>query len=248
MLRGLHHSPTIISAAVLIAACVALVLPGVSSAQNRVTDSVMRTPPTTRTDSIRANSALIGSSLCQIQGDSPNPIQAVRDCELSWAPGPTPAAQRTVDSTSVVVGNWQGLIQTDRITEQKNVHFLLRATDATLPRAVSLMVRCRKGKLDAYVDTRQVLGGDRAHKVTVRFGTEPPEDQEWLGGADSTTLFLSGDQKKVQAFVRKLANYRSFTIQVQSYHAWPQGFEFALDGIDWVSAQLWSGCKPGGAD
>jgi len=235
---------------VITGACLVLVLADVSSAQDRVADSVLKATKH-RMDSLRMGDRLGWNSPNLPRGDFLNgsaPAVITAD-EVAQVPAPTVdlsapltvPSLATVDSVPVVVGNWRGVIETNRLTMQKDVTFFLASADAAVAGAATLALRCRKGKLDAYVDTEQVLG--ESHKVRVRLGTDPPEHQEWLAGADSTTVLVPGDEKKVQEFVRKLTDYTRLAIQVQPDRASTRAFIFDLAGIAVVDAQLKTACK-----
>jgi hypothetical protein len=164
-------------------------------------------------------------------------------CELRRVPTPTFVDVATVNGTVIGVGNWRRVIEADPNAAQTNLTFVLLATDATGPGAAGFQLQCGKGTLHAFIETQQSLNPGYADNVTVRFGTDALEGQQWFAEGDSTTLVVSGDQKRVRAFVSKLANYTHLAIQVQPHQASPRTLTFDLAGIEVVGAQLLAACK-----
>ena len=152
-----------------------------------------------------------------------------------------------VDTIDVIVGGWQGLIEAHHLPARRDVVFAL-AAEGGVPtsRPASLTLRCRKGTLDASLETQQSVARVAARAVTVRFGPQTPQPQTWARGRDHTTLMVPGDQAHVRAFLDELGSHGRLTIEVaRSPTLPPSAFTFNLEGIPVVVAELESACVVG---
>jgi len=226
----------------VIIACLSVVLAGVSGAQDSAAVSVAKTTDWSRQDFIRAESARLGSTICLPRGDFPGGtgVSALTACELWRVPKPT---YDDASGTVVGPGNWHGVIEADPKSGATTLTFVLPATDVPGAGAGRFLIQCRTGKLHAFVEAQQPLNLGNGDNVTVLFGTDALEGQQWFAASDSTTLVVSGDQKRVRSFVGKVANYSRLTIQARPHQAEPRTLMFDLAGIEVVSAQLLAGCK-----
>lgn len=148
---------------------------------------------------------------------------------------------RELPSGSKMIENWLVSVETDPISDQKGVTFMLEAEGATRIDTPSLIIRCKRGELDAYVAPDEYLG-DGNNRVTIRFGSEPPVQQRWSESSNHTALFHPGGRTAVEAFVRKLAQYDRVAMQVTPYQKAPMAMVFDLAGIAQVSQELWGIC------
>lgn len=159
------------------------------------------------------------------------------------AAGPSPASVGELAPGVKRLGGWIVTVKVDPITDQKGASFVLWAEGADRIDTPSLIIRCIRGKLEAYVSPDKYLG-DRNTLVILRFGSEAPIAESWSESSDNTALFHPGRDPEIAAFVRKLSLYERLVIQVSPYNEAPMAMEFALAGIDQVNQELWSMCNP----
>ncbi len=228
-----------IGGTLVMVAQLSLVCVGVSGAQDSAVSAVAPSMDWSRRDSIRAESARLSTSICHPQrGDFP--VSAVTACEQWRVPIPTSVDD---NGTAVGVGNWRGVIEVDPKSGGTSLTFILPTTDVTGPEAGRLLIQCRNGKLHAFIEAQQPFNLGNGDRVTVLFGTEALEGQQWFAASDSTTLVVFGDQKRVRSFVGKVAHYSRLTIQVRPRQAASRTLTFDLAGIEVVSAQQLTACK-----
>jgi hypothetical protein len=181
-------------------------------------------------------------SVCQVRGDFPN-VSQVSDCQVSLVPVPVSVLRKGGgDPISIAVGGWKGVIEAEATTGRKSVQFFLAATGDVERQATTLELRCRGGRLDAYIHSPVMATRGYARKIAVRFGAGPLETEHWLVAVDDTTFATAGDKSKAERFIRKLANVSSLTVQVTPDVS-PQPIIFELAGIMVVDAQLEDACK-----
>jgi hypothetical protein len=106
-----------------------------------------------------------------------------------------------------------------------------------------LFIRCKRGDLDVFVAPDEYLGSDN-DRVILRFGSEAPVKERWTTSSNHGSLFVPGNREKVEAFVRKLAQYDRLAIQVQPCEKVPRSMVFQLAGIAQVNQKLWAICPP----
>jgi len=141
------------------------------------------------------------------------------------------------------VGNWTVSRETDPISDQKGVTFLLEAEGGGLFDTRNLIIRCKRGELDLYVSPHEYLG-EGNDQITIRLGTDAPVEERWSGSSDHTALFHPGDRAAIEAFVRSLARYDRAAFQVNPYDKAPLSMVFRLAGIAQVTQELWATCPP----
>jgi hypothetical protein len=151
------------------------------------------------------------------------------------------SSPRELPAGAKVMGNWAMSIENDPITDQKGVTFIVQAEGASAFRPPTLIVRCKRGELDAFVSTSEYLG-DGNNRITIRFGNEPALEQRWTASSDHTALFHPGDRAEVEEFVRKLAQYDRVAVQVTPYEKGPVAMVFNLAGIGIVNQELLAIC------
>ncbi|HEV8264900.1 MAG TPA: type VI secretion system-associated protein TagO [Gemmatimonadales bacterium] len=156
----------------------------------------------------------------------------------------TSRAPTSVPADATRIDDWVVSVDVDPITDRKGVTFMLLAEGANQIDTPTLIIRCTRGELDAYVAPDQYLGSDN-NEVVIRFGTEEPVRQRWSTSSNHTALFYPGGRSKVEEFVRKLAQYERVAIQVTPYSKSPMAMVFNLAGIGQVNQQLWTICPPG---
>jgi hypothetical protein len=227
--------------------CLFLVLAEVSSAQDHPADSIAKTTDWSRRDSIRAELARPGNTECQVRGDFRERFSPLTACEMSRVPVPTGMGLYRV-------GEWRWIVHTSPKSDRLDAIFILPVTNAAPPHTGAFVLMCEHGILRARLDPERPLEHVYADVVTVQFGTEPPEEQrwfagppkgqQWVAGADSTTLYVSRDQKTVRAFVRKLANYQRFLFRVRPHEGAQRTLAFDQGDEGLVSAQMMlAGCN-----
>lgn len=145
------------------------------------------------------------------------------------------------DDGDRILGGWVMSVTTDPITDRKDVTFMLPAEGANGIDTPALVIRCLRGNLEAVVAPDAYLSDDN-DEVTIRFGSEPPIKERWSEASNHSALFVPGGRAKVQTFIRKLAGYTRFVIQVQPYQKLPKALVFNLDGIQQVNSELWPMC------
>jgi len=141
------------------------------------------------------------------------------------------------------IGKWIVSRETDPISDQKGVTFVLEAEGGGLFDTRNLIIRCKRGELDVYLSPHEYLGEDN-DQITIRLGTDAPIEQRWSGSSDHTALFHPGDRAAIEAFVRSLARYDRAAFQVSPYDKAPLSMVFRLDGIGQVTQELWAICPP----
>lgn len=159
---------------------------------------------------------------------------------------PKPAPRDTVRARPTGagrIGKWIASRETDPISDQKNVTFMLEAEGGGLFDTRSLIIRCRNGELDLYVAPHEYLGQDNT-TITIRLGTEAPFEEDWTGSGDHTALFHPGDRGEIEAFVRRLTRYDRVAFQVTPYSKAPLSMVFRLAGIAQLAQELWTTCPP----
>jgi len=144
------------------------------------------------------------------------------------------------------IGKWIASRETDPISDQKGVTFMLEAEGGGLFDTRSLIIRCKRGELDLYVAPHEYLGQDN-DVITIRLGTDAPFEEHWTGSGDHTALFNPGDRTEIETFVRTLARYDRVAFQVTPYGKAPLSMVFRLAGIPQVTRELWATC-PAQAD
>jgi hypothetical protein len=150
-----------------------------------------------------------------------------------------------VEDGDRVLGRWLMSVKTDPITDRKDVTFILPAQGANGLDTPVMVVRCLRGRLEAYVDSDEYLS-DRNNEATIRFGSDSPLTERWGESSDHTALFVPGARRGTEAFLRKLAAYARFVVQVTPYQKLPKALVFELEGIDQVMAELWPMCPATG--
>ena len=153
----------------------------------------------------------------------------------------TRASRQEVPTRGKTIGNWLMSIENDPITDQKGVVFALRAEGANDFNPPTLLIRCQRGELDAFVSTSEYLG-DGNGDVTIRLGSEPAVQEKWTQSSNHTALFHPGERAEVEAFVRHIAQYDRIAFQVTPYEKGPVAMVFKLAGIGQVNQQLWAIC------
>src|SRR5207249_3913967 len=108
---------------------------------------------------------------------------------------------RELPASTRMIENWAVSVETDPITDQKGVTFMLRAEGANQINTPTLIIRCKRGDLDVLVAPDRYLG-DGNNRVTIRFGTEPPVQERWTESSAHTALFHPGSRARVEEFVR----------------------------------------------
>jgi len=141
------------------------------------------------------------------------------------------------------IGKWVVSRETDPISDQKGVTFMLEAEGGGLFETRSLIIRCKRGELDLYVAPHEYLG-DGNDEITIRLGTDTPVEERWTESSDHTALFHPGERAEIEAFVRNLARYDRAAFQVNPYDKAPMSMVFRLAGMTQVSQELSATCPP----
>jgi hypothetical protein len=141
------------------------------------------------------------------------------------------------------IENWMVKVETDPMTDQKQISFLLQAENSTTTDTPTLAIRCKRGELDVIVAPDEYLGSDN-DKVTLRWGAESPVKESWSPASTHRALFVPGGRVKVENFVRRLANYNHLVIEVRPYEQGPRTMVFPLAGAPQVNQELWAVCPP----
>ncbi len=157
------------------------------------------------------------------------------------------SSPRTVSASAKMIGNWAMSVEKDPITDQKGVTFLLKADGENGFNPPTLIIRCKRGELDAFLATSEYLG-DGNDRVTIRFGNEQAMEEVWTTSSNHTALFHPGDRGEVEEFVRKLAQYGRVAFQVTPYEKGPVAMVFSVAGIGKVNQELWAICPPQQSD
>lgn len=173
------------------------------------------------------------------------PVAAVRlqcyDALAKPKPDSTRGTPREVPAGASTIENWGMSVESDPITDQKGVTFVLQAEGASSLNPPTLVIRCKRGELNAFLATGDYLG-DGNDRVTIRFGNEPAVQERWSESSDHTALFHPGDRAKVEAFVKRLAQHDRVAFQVTPYEKGPVAMVFSLAGIGKVNQELWAIC------
>lgn len=103
-------------------------------------------------------------------------------------------------------GVWTKSTSLDPFTDTQIVS--VRATVGSF----SIIVRCAKNELDAYVDVDDYLGNDRLN-VRYRFDALQPREQKWLPSGDGTAVFADEDAE----FARELINANRLAFEVHDF-------------------------------
>jgi TonB family protein len=103
----------------------------------------------------------------------------------------------------------------------------------------TLIVRCREGELNVYVNAGQVLeGDDDATPVRIRWGTDAPQEESWSRSTDYSAAFAPepGD------FLSQLIANPDVRIEVHPYDAVPVVFTFNARGLARYTPRLDAAC------
>jgi type VI secretion system protein VasI len=149
-------------------------------------------------------------------------------------------APTTVNTTSGSKGRWQTSTETDPLTD-KSVH---RArVEAHEGRgkygdAISLHVRCKSGKTEAYVNWSTFLGSDDI-AVTSRIDKSPAEKSNWSISTDHKASFMP---KPLQT-LKKFSGATTFVVNLTPYGENPVTAIFDISGAEEALKDIKQACS-----
>lgn len=145
-------------------------------------------------------------------------------------------------------GNWDVSVDTNPIDDSETV---VLSTDSTEGSTVSrfgddfnLILRCRSGELDAYINWSDYLGSDTT-QVTYRIGTSEAKTDTWYLSTDSMATFFSVNPPATRAFIEDLAEADNGRLiaQVTPYNENPSTAVFNISGLSGLLEQLYQPCS-----
>ena len=101
-----------------------------------------------------------------------------------------------------------------------------------------LMLRCRSGRFEAYVNWSAYLGLEST-RVTVRTDSRPARAESWSLSTNHVAAFA----KAPVAFMQELSKSTTLILSVVPYSASPIISKFKLDGIGAVEVALRENCR-----
>ena len=104
---------------------------------------------------------------------------------------------------------------------------------------VSLVLRCRSGELDAYINWKSYIAEDYP-RVTYRVGNSEAETKTWINSSDNRATFFRGNE---QIFIEELVRSRKFVAQVTPYNESPITATFDLHGLNAAIRPLRASCR-----
>jgi type VI secretion system protein VasI len=102
-----------------------------------------------------------------------------------------------------------------------------------------LVLRCQRGRTDAYIEWRQFFGAASAVEVTVRIGNAEPVTQDWHVSADNTSTLLPGNTMR---FIESLFGETRVAARTTPYGDDPVTAEFSITGVENAVANVREAC------
>lgn len=167
--------------------------------------------------------------------------------EQSAATGPI--AEKPEETVPVPRGNrWQVQEGQNRMDASREVYVGLDADDSVQaflgPVRPELVVACRKGRTEVYVNVRTVVTGEMMDDgrwlsfVRVRVDDGKPTSQYWQESSDHEALFAPNSIQ----FARTLARSRKLLFEFRPFQKSAETIEFSLDGLSEVLPKVSEAC------
>jgi len=139
-------------------------------------------------------------------------------------------------------GEWRVSVVTNPIDDSRTITAILAAESgrSTFGDPVGLVVRCRSGELNVYLNWSSYLG--REARVTSRVGSQEANTRRWSLSTDAQASFLPGNQVAVADWIRALASVDRFVAQVTPYNSSPITAVFDVTGAERATADLLQTC------
>ncbi|MBJ8746077.1 type VI secretion protein [Citrobacter farmeri] len=142
------------------------------------------------------------------------------------------------------VGNWQTSIDSSPIDDSKNVIISLSSNNYISTRfgetvSPDLVVSCREGKTQLYINWKQYLGLDSTTMLH-RIDTKKAVNKTWLLSTDNNAVFYYG---KTLPFIKELSSAKTLFARVVPYGENPVDAKFDLIGMEAALKPLRQACK-----
>jgi type VI secretion system protein VasI len=147
---------------------------------------------------------------------------------------------KTIDTSSKSKGAWITSTETDPLTD-KSIYFA--QIDATEGKGrfgdrISMTVRCKKGKTEAYIDWATFLGSDEI-RVTSRVDKSTAITNSWSLSTDHKASFMPQAANTLKKFV----GATSFVVNLTPYSESPITALFDITGAEEAFADIRRECK-----
>ena len=135
-------------------------------------------------------------------------------------------------------GKWRTSLEINPIDDSRTATATLRASTGggALRNAPSLVVRCKSGQLDIYVNWDNYLGSEAY--VTFRMGKAPAQRSFWSLSTDSKATFA----RKPLDYLRKMNGVNQVVAQVTPYNESPVTAIFDMEGYSEASETIRNTC------
>lgn len=184
-----------------------------------------------------ATSGLDAKSVTQCASDSNTVNRLACFDELARKNGLAPNTETT---TETAAGKWITSTDTDPLTD-KSVYFAsLDADDGRgkFGDEITLIVRCKNGKTDAYINWRSYLGSDGT-MVTSRIDKASATKAYWSLSTDSKASFMP----QPVATLKKFAGASTYVANLTPYSESPITAIFNISGSEVAFKDIRGGCK-----
>lgn len=149
--------------------------------------------------------------------------------------------------STVSSDNWNLSVDTNPVDDSQTVVLATRSaegsTRARFGDDFSLILVCRSGELNAYINWNDYLGSDNT-QVTYRIGTSPAQTDTWYLSTDSTATFFSVNAPATRSFIEKLAGADNgrLVAQVTPYNENTSTAIFDVSGLSELLEKLYESC------
>ena len=147
---------------------------------------------------------------------------------------------KTIDTTSGSKGAWTTSTDTDPLND-KSIHFAqINATEGKgrFGEQITMTVRCKNGKTEAYIDWASFLGSDDI-KVTSRIDKSPASTSFWSISTNHKASFMP----QAVTILKKFIGANSFVVNLTPYGESPVTAFFDISGSESAFADIRRDCK-----
>lgn len=138
-------------------------------------------------------------------------------------------------------GSWYYKKQENKMTDKTDIFASTSTKDVYtrqgLERYVSLVVRCKENKTDAYISLYDYLGSGQP-QITIRFDDGKPVKSRWTSAEGGDAAFAPN----AVSFIKDLAKHKKVIIGFEPYGSTMQAVEFDLTGSDKMAVQIAEAC------
>ncbi|MCM2303552.1 MAG: type VI secretion protein [Elusimicrobia bacterium] len=152
------------------------------------------------------------------------------------------ASPQPVKTNVKNIGKWMVRSEKNPIDDSTTASASLEATGShsKWDKPITLVLRCKSGKAEAYIIWQEYLGSDSA-AVLARIGQADAQSEEWPLSSDNTSTFYPGD---TITFFGNLIKEAKFIAQVTPYSESPRTAIFDLRGIKNAIRPVLDTCAP----